>query len=315
MQHLLKVRNRFLNIIFEGLNTSQHHFQFLVLHLHTLNFLVLVEGEVVVVIADFLYRNEEGLVLAGAAFLGIQILEAGDNVGNVVLGNGIAFVVQTESVGLHFVEPHLVGTAAVGLGENENGGAHTGIWFEHTARHRDYGLQALVSDQFLADGLVCLAVAEEYAVGHNACTAPAHFEHAHEQGEKQQFGLGGARNVQQRLAHHFLVKAAGERRIGKYEGVVPAVRVVGGKAVLPLDIGIIDAVQHHVHGTYAEHRAVGVEAGEHFVLVSFENIRLHKFLGVMAGNLLGALHNEAGAAHSGVADSVLNGGLHKGDHH
>ena len=62
---------------------------------------------------------------------GFEIVETCYNVGYIVIGNRIAFVIERESICLHVVEPYPVGSSCICLSENEDGGRHSRVWFEH----------------------------------------------------------------------------------------------------------------------------------------------------------------------------------------
>ena len=59
-------------------------------------------------------------------------METLDDIRNIVVGDLIALVVETETISLHVVEPHLFRALAIGLGKDDDSGAHTCIGLEHT---------------------------------------------------------------------------------------------------------------------------------------------------------------------------------------
>ena len=154
------------------------------------DFLVAVDGEIVLVFGDLGLGDEEGLLGAGTA-----ASESGfANVGECHQGRSFLlgpFVVEGEAVGLHVVEPDLFGTARIGLGEEEDGGGNTRVGLEDPRRHGDDAVQLLVFDESLAQVLVSLGGAEEDAVGHDNCRPPAHAEEAEKEGKEEEFGLLG----------------------------------------------------------------------------------------------------------------------------
>ena len=170
-----------------------------------LHFLVLVDGEVVTLFANLLHGDKEGLLLAGALGLALKVVETGNEVGDVVLAYLVALLVEGVAVGLHVVEPDVVGASGIGLGEDEDGGAYARVGQEHARGHRDDGLQAVVVYEFLADGLVSGAIAKEHAVGHDAGTTATSLQHAHEEGQEEEFRLLGLGDGKQGLAHRLVV--------------------------------------------------------------------------------------------------------------
>ena len=278
--------------------------------------LVFVDGEVVVVGGDFGFGDEEGLGGAGAGSFGGEVLEAGEDVGDVGGREGGASVVEGEAVGLHVVEPDVVGAAVVGLGEEEDGGGDAGVGLEDAGGHGDDGLEAVGFDEFAADGLVGAGGAEEDAVGDDAGTAAADFEDSQEKGEEKELCLFGVADAEEVGGDDVGVEAALERRIGEDERVAVAVGVLVGEGVAVFDGGVFDAVDHHVHGADAEHGAVGVVAVEHGVHVVGAGGAVEEDVGlaVLAEPVAGG-DEEAGGAAGGVADGVVGAGLRQGDHH
>ena len=90
-----------------------------------------------------------------AALLILQIMEPGDDVGDIVLRHRGALIVQRETVGGHIIEPHLISADVSSLGEHQNTGGHACVGFEHAGGHGDDRLQTVAVHQFLANGLVC----------------------------------------------------------------------------------------------------------------------------------------------------------------
>ena len=227
--------------------------------------LVFVDRQEVVVLGDLALPDQEGSGRAGAIGFGGEGAEAGDDVRDVVLGDGGALVVQGEAVSLHIIEPDLVRAAVAGLGEDEDGGGHAGVGLEHAGGHGDHGLQAVVFDELPADGFVGRGGAEEDAVGHDAGAAAAHPEHPQKQGQEQEFRLLGLADLEEIGGDDVRVQTPLEGGVGQDQGIPVPVRVLVGEAVPILDEGVVDAVGHHVHGADAEHGPVHVEAVEHVV--------------------------------------------------
>ena len=74
-------------------------------------------------------------------------------------------------------------------------------------------------------------------------------------------------------------------------------------------------MQHKVHSTDSQHRLVGVEAVEHIVAEMVVVLLLHEFGREVFFDIFSGFNDKAGTTHSGVADSVVERGPHKRDHH
>ena len=168
-----------------------------VLHRHILHLLVLVDGQIIAVGGDLRLGHQERLLGAGAVLFLRQIMEPLDNIGDVILLGFGALVIQREAVGLHVIEPDVVGAAMAGLGKHQNGGGHPCIGLENAAGHRNHRLQAVVFDDFLADGLVGGGGTEQHAVRHDAGAPAANLEHPEKQSQEQQLGLFGFAELEQ----------------------------------------------------------------------------------------------------------------------
>ena len=137
------------------------------------DFLVAVEREVVALRGEVGPGHAEALRGARVLALGpVALRPAGEDVGQVVLrvvvggerdlGHGAelflgqqgrASVIQAPAVGLHVVEPDVIGAAGVGLGEEEDGGGDAGVGLEHAAGQGDDGIELLLLDEYPAQGL------------------------------------------------------------------------------------------------------------------------------------------------------------------
>ena len=242
-------------------------------------------------------------------------METGNHIGDVVVGYRGAFVVQREAIGFHVVEPHLVRATRIGFCENQDGSGDTCIRLEHTRRHRNHSLQALFVNQFLADGLVACAVAEQHAIRNDTGTTATDLQHPHKQSQKQQFRLFRLGDGQQVLAHGLAVEAAGERRIGKAKRIAVGILVVGRKAVLILDVGVVNAMKHQVHRPDTQHGGIGVESVKHAVLVMLCILLFQQLFTIMALDILCRFHDETRTTHGWVTNSVFQSGLHQFHHH
>ena len=79
--------------------------------------------------------------------------------------------------------------------------------------------------------------------------------------------------------------------------------IVLGKGVHPADVGRFYAVEHHIHGSDAQHGLVGVETGEHGGGVMALVFGFHQIHGVMLADVLRRGADKARAAHGGVYQS------------
>ena len=243
-------------------------------------------------------------------------MEAGDDVRDIIFRDGGSFVVQGEAVGLHVVEPNLVGAAVPGLGENEDAGGHPGVGLEDAGGHGDDGFQAVLFHQRLADGFVGLGGPEEHAVRHDAGAAPAGAEHAEKEGQEEQLGLFGLTDLEQVSGDDVRIQAALKGRVGQDEGIGIPIRVLVAEAVPVGDDGIFDTVGHHVHGPDAEHGAIHVVAGEHFGHVVFFGLLVKKDGFPAVGlQILPRRHQEPRRPAGRVTDGIGGLGGHQLDHH
>lgn len=115
LQHSLQLLKAFDIFAFGLLQTCENVFYGFVLHLLTLHLFIFVDREVVIVGDDVLHRYKKTLLLATASSLCLKILETGNHIGNVIIGNRRTLVVERETICLHIVEPHFVGAATVGF--------------------------------------------------------------------------------------------------------------------------------------------------------------------------------------------------------
>ena len=113
-----------------------------ILYRHILGFLVLVDGQVIVVVGDLLPGDKE--TLFGPLTVGflVQVMEPGDDVGDIVVGDFGALVIQRKAVGFHIIEPDIFGAACAGLGEYQHCRGHACIGLEHTGRHEGMEITA-----------------------------------------------------------------------------------------------------------------------------------------------------------------------------
>ena len=63
---------------------------------------------------------------------------------NVILADSTSLIVKTETISLHVIEPHLVCTTTIRLGENKDCCTYASVRLKDTTRHRDDSLELLV---------------------------------------------------------------------------------------------------------------------------------------------------------------------------
>ena len=251
-----------------------------VLHGYILGFLILVDGQVIAVFYDLFLGDEEGFGGAGVFCFVVRLeiatasvrtgfamtinrVEAGDDVGDIVILDLRALIVQGESVGGHIVEPDLVRAAVARLGENQNAGGHARIGLEHTAGHGDHGLQPVALHQLLPDGLVGSGRTEEDTIGNDAGATAAGFQHPQEQRQKQQFRFFRLADFQQVSGHGIRIQATLEGGVGKNQIELLLIRVLVGQAIdysphypvstkIALNIGIKSAKHDFIVNTSSD---------------------------------------------------------------
>ena len=116
--------------------------------------LIKIQAENVVVGNDVVLRDEEGFVVRCSSVFLIEVMEAINDVGDIIDLYFITLVVEREAVILHVVEPDFVGAAVICLVEDDYGSLNTGVRLEDSAGHVDDGSQLLMLNQFLSDNLV-----------------------------------------------------------------------------------------------------------------------------------------------------------------
>lgn len=238
-----------------------------VLDRHVLDFLILIDGEIIVIGSDFFLRDEEALLGALALCLRVLMMEAEDEVRDIILFHRISLIIEGEAVGFHVIKPHLVRPAGIGLGEDENGSGDAGIGFEDAGGHGNHSLELVMLDKFFADGFVRFAAAEEDAVGDDAGAAATLLQRAEEEGEEEELCLLRIRHGLQLFVNAFSIDASFEGRIRKAQCVGTLGLVLLREAVLIGDAGMDDAMEHEIHRGDAEHRLVGVESMKHRFLI------------------------------------------------
>ncbi len=158
------------------------------------------------------------------------------------------------------------------------------------------------------------ARAEQHAVGHDHGGAAAGLEQAQEERQEEQLGLLGLDDLQQVLGGVLVVEAAGEGRIGQQQRVLLLLAgVVLGERVAVADVGVLDAVQQHVHAADAQHGVVEVEAVEHALVEVLAQLGVVQDARVVLAQVLAGRDQEARGAAGRVADDV--GGLRRGELH
>ena len=162
------------------------------------------------------------------------------------------------------------------------------------------------STRMRRSSLWALRRAEEHAVGHDHRGAAAGLEQPEEQGEEEQLGLLRLDDLEEVLGGALVVERSGERRVGEDEACRPRSSPAWSSASESgSDVGVLDAVQQHVHAADAQHRVVEVVAVEHLVV---EVLRLsfgsRSALGMVVAEVLAGGDEEAAGAARRVADHV-----------
>ena len=178
-------------------------------------FLVLVDGEVIAVVDDFLFRDHEGLVCSLSVQFFVSVVESFNDVWDIIFFDLCAFVIKAVSICFHVIEPDVVGAAMVCLGEDQDSGGDAGIWFEDTGWHGNNGFQSLVFDEFFADGKMCFGGAKQNAVRYDAGTSAADLQHLNEQVNKEKFCLLCLAYFQQICGDNVIVQTSLEWRVGQ----------------------------------------------------------------------------------------------------
>jgi len=125
--------------------------------------------------------HHEAFLRARAFELLVQVVEAFDDVGDIVFLYGITLVVEAKAVCFHVVEPYVVRATVVGACENEDSRGHACVRLEYARGHGDNCLQTIAFDNFLADGLVRFLRSEQHAVRHNGSAASSDLQALQEQ--------------------------------------------------------------------------------------------------------------------------------------
>ena len=99
------------------------------------------------------------VVTSGAGAAGIAIIRLliamGLDPHHVILCDRSTFIVQTESVCFHIVEPYLISSAVFCFCKNKDCCGYSCIGFEYTGRHGYYSFQSLIFNNFFSDGFMC----------------------------------------------------------------------------------------------------------------------------------------------------------------
>lgn len=105
--------------------------------------------------------------------------------------------------------------------------------------------------------------AEQHAIGYDGRTAPAVFQHAKKERQKQQLGLFCLGDFDQVVGHDIVVQAPLKRWIRQYFREFIEVGILVGQTVSVSDVRIGDPVHHHIHRADEQHGAVHIVAGKH----------------------------------------------------
>ena len=166
------------------------------------------------------------------------MVEPLDDVGDIVLLDRISLIVQGEAIGLHVVEPYLFRATGTGLCEDEDRRGDTGIGFEDAGGHGNHRPELVILYQFLTDGLMGFAAAEEHSVRHDAGAAATLLQHPKEEVQEEKLRLLRIGDSLQVIINAFLIDGTLEWRIGQTEREGVANFILLGQTVLVLDIRI-----------------------------------------------------------------------------
>ncbi len=157
--------------------------------------------------------------------------------------------------------------------------------------------------------------AEQHALGHDDRRPPARLEQTEEERQEQQLRLLRLHDLLQVLGRGLVVERAGERRIGQDQRVLLLLPgVVLGQRVAVGDVGVLHAVQQHVHAADAQHGVVEVVAVEEGVVEVPQLLLAAEELRMPPAEVLANGHEEAGRTAGGIADDVVRPRRHQFDH-
>ena len=168
--------------------------------------------------------------------------------------------------------------------------------------------------KLLADGLVGLQGAEEYAVRDDAGTAAALLQHAKEERQEEELCLFRIGDGFQIVMDTLLVHGAFEWRIGQADGVFLCDVILLRHAVLVVHVGMGDGVKHEIHSRDTKHGAVGVKAREGRPLEVGPLVAGHGVFVVLADKF-GTTDQKSGCATGRITDRVRRRRREKLHHH
>ena len=266
---------------FEVLDFCENDLRQIVGDLGVDGLLVAVQREIVVLAPDFLHGHEEVLGGALAWRGGIALFPLGDKIGKVVfIGLLDTLVVEGAAVGLHIVEPDMIGASA--LGENKDGGGDARVGLEDAGGKGNDGFQLMVVHEHLAHAHMGGAGAEEDSIGNDDGGLAALIEHSEDENEEEEFAFLGLHPAAKAGVHVIGIDRAFERGIRRDDGEAAAGKLgmplgeAGVEGILVVDAGGLDAVEEKIHGRDAEHGLVEVEAleepGLNVVAIGFQKV-------------------------------------------
>ena len=80
----------------------------------------------------------------------MQVLESGNDIGNIILFYGHLLVVQSIADSSHIIKPDFICSTLICLCENKYSSRYTGIRLENAARHGNYSDQLLIVHQLFS---------------------------------------------------------------------------------------------------------------------------------------------------------------------
>ena len=150
-----------------------------------------------------------------------------------------------------------------------------------------------------------IGAAKQNPVRHDDRGAAAGLEQAQVKGEEEQFGFLRLHDLEQIFGAVLVVERSGEGGVRGDEGVFfHLVGVVLREGVAVADVGVLHAMQEHVHAADAEHGVVEIEGVEKMMVEMLAKLRVAENFRVMPPEVFADRHGEAAGAAGGVAHNV-----------
>jgi hypothetical protein len=122
----------------------------------------------------------------------------------------------------------------------------------------------------------------------------ASLQQPQEQRDKQQLRLLRLDDLLQVLRGRLIIQRPGKRRIREHQAVFAGlILVLFRQRVAALDVGVVDAMQQHVHAADAQHGGVGVKPVEEVMIEVEAQGCCVEETGIVLAKVLGSRHQEA----------------------